>query len=178
MTTETENVKTNISPEMQAAVGSELGRRVSYPITDSDIRRWAIAIYYPEEPPRIFWDAEFAKDTPHGGIVAPEEFNPFAWMAAEPPGIRRSTGEHDPDSMEKSLGVQGPGLKFMLNGGMEVDYGVRMRPGDVITAVSRLYSYKERPGRLGLMLMSTTEDTWTNQKGELVKKARNVLIRY
>lgn len=178
MTTETENVKTHISPEMEAAVGSELGRRVSYPVTDSDIRRWAIAIYYPDEPPRIFWDAEYAATAPLGGIVAPEEFNPFAWMAADPKGIKRSTGEYDPDSMEKSLGVQGPGLKFMLNGGMEVDYGVRMRPGDVITAVSRLYSYKERPGRLGLMLMSTTEDTWTNQKGEMVKKARNVLIRY
>jgi hypothetical protein len=109
--------------------------------------------------------------------VAPEDFNPFAWMAAEPRGIHRG-GSVDADFLEKSLGIGGPGLKFMLNGGMEVDYGVRMRPGDVITAVSRLHSYKERPGRLGLMLMSVNEDTWTNQRGEVVKRSRSTLIRY
>ena len=50
----------------------------SYPISDSDIRRWSIAAYWPETPPREFWDAEFAKTTTAGGIVAPPDFNPFA----------------------------------------------------------------------------------------------------
>ena len=27
-----------------------------------------------------------------------------------------------------ALGLEGPRLKFQLNGGMEVEYGVRMRP--------------------------------------------------
>ena len=177
MTTETENVKSHITPEMEAAVGRELSRKVSFPIAESDIRKWAMAIYYPEEPPRLFWDAEYAATTPYGGIVAPEEFNPFAWMAADPKGLKKG-GDVDGDFLETSLGIKGPGLKFMLNGGMEVDYGVPMRPGDLITAVSRLHSYKERAGRLGLMLMSANEDTWTNQKGEVVKKSRSTLIRY
>jgi len=178
MTTETDAPKTNISPEMKAAVGREIGRKVSFPISESDIRRWAIAIYYPQEPPRLFWDAEYAKGTVHGGIVAPEEFNPFAWMTAN--GFERTstTGTVDGDYLESSLGIKGPGLKFMLNGSLETDYGVRMRPGDVITSVMRLHSYTEREGRLGLMLFGTTEDTWTNQKGELVKKSRNMVIRY
>ena len=178
MATETDAPKTHISPEMQAAIGRETGRKVSFPISDSDIRRWAIAIYYPEEPPRLFWDAEYARGTVHGGIVAPEEFNPFAWMSAD--GFQRTsaTGTVNADYLEASLGIKGPGVKFMLNGSLETDYGVRMRPGDVITSVSRLHSYTERTGRLGLMLFSTIEDTWTNQKGEVVKKARNMVIRY
>jgi hypothetical protein len=62
-------------------VGREIRSTTSFPITDSDIRRWAIAVYHPEPVPRLFWDAEYAAGTVHGGVVAPEDFNPFAWMA-------------------------------------------------------------------------------------------------
>ena len=61
---------------------------------------------------------------------------------------------------------------------MEVEYGVRMRPGDVITSVRRLAEYQEREGRLGLMLFTTTEDVWTNQDDQLVKTSRSAVIRY
>ena len=164
----------HISPEMTAAVGREFGRRVSFPISDSDIRKWAIAIYYPEDPPRLFWDGAYAATTIHGGIVAPEEFNPFAWMSADPPGIRHGGYL----GIEASLGVEPPDTAFILNGGLEVTYGVRMRPGDVITSVSTLTGYLERQGRLGLMLFSTQLDRWTNQDDELVKSTSMTLIRY
>jgi hypothetical protein len=167
-----------ITEEMLAAVGRETGRSVSYPVSVSDIRRWAIAVYYPEEPPRLFWDEDYAATTVHGGIVAPEDFNPFAWMAAEPPGLPPSVGGYDPDRTEKLLGVPPPGLPNLLNGGMEVEYGVRMRPGDVITSVSRLAGYKEREGRLGRMLFTSSESVWTNQHGELVKRNIGTVIRY
>ena len=54
--------------------------RWSPPIRDSDIRRWALAVYWPEAPPARYWDAAAAATTTAGGIVAPEEFNPFAWL--------------------------------------------------------------------------------------------------
>jgi hypothetical protein len=156
-----------ITDEMKAAVGRETGRRVSFPVSTSDIRRWAIAVYWPDPPPRLFWDEEYAKASPYGGIVAPEEFNAFAWMVAakdDPPVRDAFTDE--------------PDLKFRLNGGMEVEYGVRMRPGDVITSVGRLAEYREREGRLGLMLFTISEDTWTNQDDELIKRSRSTLISY
>jgi hypothetical protein len=168
--------KTVISDDMRKAIGGELGRSVSFPVTDSDIRRWAVAVYYPDAPPRMFWDAQHASGTSTSGIVAPEEFNPFAWMSSE--GPQQAGATNDPDMTEKTLGIEGPGLKFQLNGGMEVEYGVRMRPGDVITSVRRLAEYREREGRLGLMLFTTTEDVWTNQDGELVKTSRSTVIRY
>jgi hypothetical protein len=164
---------TNISPEMAAAAGTEISRRVSFPVTDSDIRRWALAVYWPEEPPARYLRGD-------GPLTAPEEFNPFAWAAAEvtthPAGVVST--QNDPDSTEKQIGVAGPGLTFMLNGGMEAEYGVPIRSGDVITGVNRLASYSERRGRLGLMLFTVTEDTWTNQYGALVKRGRTTLIRY
>jgi hypothetical protein len=168
----------NISDAMRSAIGSETGRSVSFPVSESDIRRWALAVYYPEQPPKEFIDAEVAAKSQYGGIVAPQEFNPFAWLAAESKGPDVVIDSNNPDRTELMLGVEGPGLKFMLNGGMEVEYGVPMRPGDVITSVSRLAEYREREGRLGLMLFSVGEDTWTNQDGEFVKRTRNTLIRY
>ncbi len=171
-----ETVTTNISAAMQAAVGRELGRQVSFPVSESDIRRWAIAVYYPEPPPRRFVDAAFAETTPAGGIVAPEEFNPFAWMVASSEG--GTGGGNDPGTTEKTLGIEPPDLHHMLNGGIEVEYGVPMRPGDVITGVNRLGGYRERPGRLGLMLFTTLENTWTNQRGELVRRTHGTVIRY
>jgi hypothetical protein len=165
--------QTNISPEMAAATGTEISRRTSFPVTDSDIRRWALAVYWPEEPPARYLRGD-------GPLTAPHEINPFAWAAAEltthPAGT--ASEQNDPDSTEKQIGVAGPGLKFMLNGGMEAQYGAPIRSGDVITSVNRLASYTERAGRLGLMLFSVTEDTWTNQEGALVKQARTTLIRY
>ena len=170
---------TLVSEAMQAAVGRELARAVSFPISVSDIRKWAIAVYYPDEPPRLFWDEAYAAKTVHGGIVAPEEFNPFAWMTSEPAGVPPSgAGRVDPDRTERLLGIDPPSLEFMLNGGIEVEYGVRMRPGDVITSVQTLAGYREREGRLGLMLFTTSHNVWTNQRGEVVKRSQGTVIRY
>jgi hypothetical protein len=171
--------RTHITPAMRDVVGLELRRGVSFPITDSDIRRWALAVYYPDPAPRLFWDAEYAAATSHGGIVAPEDFNPFAWMTQpDPDEAEKPRIATEFVSPEETLGLPAADTKSLINGGTEVDYGVRMRPGDVITSVSRLAGYREREGRLGLMLFTTSEDTWTNQRDETVKVSRSTLIRY
>ena len=171
--------RTHITPQMRDIIGLELRRSTSFPITDSDIRRWAIAVSYPEPAPRLFWDADYAAGTVHGGIVAPEEFNPFAWLTqteADAGVVARAAGGFV--GPEETLGLPAPATTAIINGGTEVEYGVRMRPGDVITSSTTLSEYKEREGRLGLMLFTTTKDTWTNQRGETVKTSRNTLIRY
>ncbi len=170
-----------ISDDMRALVGQEYGTvRTSVPISLSDIRKWAMAVYYPEVPPPLFWDEDYARATVHGGIVAPEEFNPFAWFTADGP-VKAPTfqGPIRDSGPEGAFGVASPETTFILNGGAEVTYGVRMRPGDVITAGrSKVVDYKERESRLGLMLLTRTETTWTNQNGEMVKVTRGSNIRY
>ena len=175
-----------ITDEMRSIVGLSIGGSISYPIADSDIRRWAMAVYYPDRPPRLFWDEEYARTTPHGGIVAPEEFNPFAWgpsqtFSVEPP---KPALEPNPalvavGATEHRYGVQPPELRRAVNGGLELEHTeVRMRPGDVITSRVSIADYSEREGRLGLMLLTTTESRWTNQRDELVRIERMTLIRY
>lgn len=161
-----------ISEEMRDCVGRDLDRRVSFPITSSDIRRWAVAIYYPELPPQRFWTAS-ADSTCAGTLVAPEDFNPFAWLVAEPAGPPPSL--RDP---EEVLGIDSPDAPVRLRGGMSVEYGVPMRAGDVITSVRRLGGYDERAGRRGRMLLTIIMDTWTNQRDELVKSFEFTFIRF
>lgn len=173
------HVDSNISPAMKAAVGQEMGRRTSHPVSVSDIRKWALAVYWPADPPALFTDPRYAAGTVHQGMVAPEEFNPFAWaVAAQSSAATEPIDSNDPDKTERTLGLAGPGLPFQMNGGLSVAYGERIRPGDVITSVTRLAGYAERDGSLGKMLFTTMEDLWTNQQGAEIKRTSITLIRY
>ena len=168
-----------ISEDMRAATGREFGTTLrSVPISVADIRRWALAIYYPEAPPRIFWDEDYAAS--RGGIVAPEEFNPFAWFTAEGPVLPGTfEGPVTGTGPEEALAIEAPATSFVMNGGVEMVHGARMRPGDVITAGRpKLLQYREAQTRLGLMLITTTETTWTNQTGEMVRITRGTGLRY
>jgi len=162
---------------MEALIGQEYDQKASHPITLSDIRRWALAVYWPAEPPPMFLDGSH-DSTRRDGPFAPEDFNPFAWTVAE--GVAGFGDAHDTDSrFEGKLGAKGPGLKRSVNGGLDVNYtGVKMRSGDVIRSVSRIVEYRERQGRLGQMLFTTIETTWTNQLDEVVKTQKMTVIRY
>jgi hypothetical protein len=174
-----------IRDDMRAILGQPFDRATSYPIAASDIRRWAIAVYYPKEPPRRFIDEGYAATTPAGGLVAPDEFNPFAWGAQEtnrrnaPDDIHVDPAIIATGASEHLLGIAPPDLRRVLNGGLDVSHtGVPMRAGDVITSTAAIVDYRESEGRLGQMLFTTTESRWTNQDDELVKTQRLTLIRY
>jgi hypothetical protein len=166
-----------ISDAMRSIVGQRYGEAESFPIARSDIRKWALAVYYPELPPRLFYDEEYARGTVYRGIVAPEDFNPFAWALAKP-GIGARRASYSTDYVENALGIEGPGLRTGLNAGSSVVYGVRMRPDDVIGSFSEVVEYAEKTGRMGRMLITVTRATWTNQRGELVRERRHTNIRY
>jgi acyl dehydratase len=158
-------VDTLISPAMQEAKGKWGEARVSPPIAASDIRKWAVATYWPDTPPPIYWDEDYAETTRWGGVIAPADFNPFAWP------VRRIAPQAQPQP------AGGQRLTGM-NGGQTDTYGAPMRPGDVVTSRSRLQDFNERQGRFGLMLYTFTETEWTNQKGAFVRRRIGTSIRY
>ncbi len=168
-----------ISDDMLDAVGRVIGgERRSFPISASDIRKWAHAVYYPEPPPSYYWNKADA-EAMFGGFVAPQEFNPFAWMLADGTKTDSSADRTAPVGPEAPLGVSPPATKDRLNGGVETEYTtVPIREGDVVVARTKLADYHEREGRLGLMLFTITEQEWTNDRGELIKVQRDTLIRY
>ena len=159
---------TYVTDEMRAAQGVWSEPRTAPPITETDIRRWAMATHYPETPPRIYWDTEYAATTRWGGIVAPPDFNPFAWPVERPKGGSPGLAGQRPDGRPLTG----------MNGGQTDTYGAPMRPGDVISARTRLVDWNEREGRLGHTLYVRSEIEWRNQKGDLVKTRMSIGIRY
>jgi hypothetical protein len=174
VTTTEPNDQTMVTAEMLERKGVWGSSRVSPPVSESDIRKWAIAVYWPETPPRIFWDAEYAAGTKWGTIIAPPDFNPFAWPIVEqrPERAERARPKADVDKPRSNVGRRG------MNGGQVDTYGTPMRPGDVITTRSRLRDWDERETRLGLTLFSYSETEWRNQDDALVKLRVATAIRY
>ena len=159
---------TLVTPEFAGQRDIWTEARTAPPIGLTEIRRWAIAVYWPEQPPRIFWDEDYARGTRHGGIVAPWDFNPFAWPLERPP-LPPGFG---------SMASDAAAGQRLLNGGYTDRFGAPMRPGDVIAEVSALVGWDERETSLGLTLFSHYEYRWTNQRHELVKRRTKTFIRY
>jgi hypothetical protein len=143
----------------------------SAPIRDSDIRRWALAVYWPELPPRRFWDAHAAEATTAGGIVAPEEFNPFAWPA--PRSTRTDEARTNVDRRPDPHRVRG-----RVNGGCRVTYGEPMRPGDRIRRRVRLQGWRVADSSRGPLLLADYEHEWRNDRGDLVRTAVYTLVHW
>jgi acyl dehydratase len=138
----------------------------SHPVGANDIRRWAIATWWPEPPPAEFGDEKVAERGPWRGMVAPRDFNPFAWTsqdASREPWLR-------------GMGTA-PGTR-VLNGGQRSRYFAPIRPGDAITSVASLANAYERRGKLGTMLFLVNETRWTNQQGRLVRVGNRTTIYY
>lgn len=132
-------------------------------VSVSDIRRWAIAVYWPHTPPRLYWDEEYAQTTRWGGVIAPAEFNPFAWPI-EPQRSRRALD-----------GQTSPRVR-RVNGGSRIRFGVPVRPGDRITARSQLVEWRAKRGRSGDLLFVDFRHQWRNQRGEDVRDAVHTLV--
>jgi N-terminal half of MaoC dehydratase len=161
-----------ITDEMRASLGAVVAEQLSFPISASDIRRWAIAVYYPALPPRHFWDEDFASRSRFRGIIAPNEFNPIGWMAKRPETTVWSRLENIP-------GIDPSAFRAVLQSEIRVSYSmVPMRPGDVIKKTSRISELFEREGRMGLQLYTTISDELTNQNEEWIKTLETVFVRY
>ena len=77
----------------------------------------------------------------------------------------------------KRSGVAEPATSFILNGGLELVHGARMRPGAITSGRTKLVEYRERETWLGLMLITITETTWTNQRDQMVRETPRTGLR-
>jgi acyl dehydratase len=155
----------HLDAETLGWLGRPLAPDTAWPVGENDIRRWAIATWYPEEAPAEFLDEAAAARGPWGGLVAPRDLNPFAWTRCTPP---------DTYPWMRGMGSE-PGRRG-LNGGQRNRYFAPIRPGDAITSVVTLVDAYEKQGRLGAMMFLVDEARWTNQRGELVRIGQRTTI--
>ena len=148
------------------AIGRTLPPVAAPPVGANDIARWAIATWWPERPPAVFTDAAVAADSAWGGLVAPRDLDPFAWMPDRPWAGDWLWG----------MGAE-PGRRI-LNGGQHNVYGEPVRPGDVISVTRRFVDVVERETKRGPMVFFTSEFRWENQDAAVVRVGEQTTIYY
>jgi acyl dehydratase len=131
------------------------------PCAKIDIRRWVMALDYPNP---LHWDEEFARKSKFGGIVAPQSICVALdyGQGAQPACVGRIPGSH------------------LLFGGDEWwFYGHRVRPGDKLVQERRFHDYKVTDTKFAGPTMFQRGDTiHRTQDGTLVAKERSTSIRY
>lgn len=147
-----------ISEEMRSWLGVESEPKV-LDVEKGHIRRFAEAV---GDPNPLWQDQAYALKSRHGNIIAPPTFLQDYGLG---------------NLMDNLLKVK-CSLPRLLNGGSETECYKPMMPGDVITARAKLADLYEKQGKTGKLLFMVTESTFTNQRGELVAKARYNFIRY
>lgn len=131
------------------------------PCSTSDIRRWVMAMDYPNP---LHWDEEFARDSRFGGLVAPQSIAVGLdyGHGAQPACVGHIPGSH------------------LIFGGEEWwFYGCPVRAGDKLFQERRFHDYKVVETKFaGPTMFSRGDTTHTNQHGTLVARERSTAIRY
>lgn len=106
------------------------------------------------------------------------------WYADNEPGAQSSDGLAVPPTFLVSL-FAGPRkadwknpYEGLLDAGTEWQFFEKVRVGDRITVAARITDMTDKQGRVGDMLMVTTEFRYTNQHGKLVATQRNTVAWY
>ncbi len=68
------------------------------------------------------------------------------------------------------------GYGRLLDGGIEYEFFYPIRAGDTLVASSIIKDIIGREGTTGKLVFVITETTYTNQRGDLVAKARGTMI--
>ncbi len=155
--------------EITKWIGKPTGTSV-FQVEREAIRRFADSVG--DDNP-LYWDEEYAKKSKYGSIIAPPGIMATPWYG----GRAKPWGKRE----EATGGGQGPnlakaGFGRVLDGGVEWDFFKPIKAGDTITAVSSIKDITVREGRTGKMAFIIRETTYTNQKGEVICKARGTSI--
>ncbi|MEV0767505.1 FAS1-like dehydratase domain-containing protein [Nocardia salmonicida] len=131
------------------------------PCSTSDIRRWVMAMDYPNP---VHWDHEFARASRFGGLVAPQSI-----------AVALDYGHGAAPACVGHI----PGSHLIFGGEEWWFYGCPVRPGDTLFQQRRFHDYKVADTKFaGPTMFSRGDTTHTNQHGVLVARERSTAIRY
>jgi acyl dehydratase len=137
------------------------GGQLREPCNVTDIRRWVMAMDYPNP---LHWDEDFARQTRFGGLVGPQSMCSSLdyGHGCQPACVGRIPGSH------------------LIFGGEEWWFYVsHVKPGDQLFQERRFHDYKVVDTKFaGPTMFSRGDTTHTNQHGMVVAKERTTAIRY
>ena len=165
--------KIHITSKIKAWIGREKTEGPIGPVTKKEILRFCLAV---DDQNPLFRHEELAEKGPYKGIIAPPLFHRSVHTKEEilkdiePSGLGKKMGLH----IEMPL----PGFSGAIAGGVDIEYGEPIRPGDYITVKERVVDIYEKYGKLGPMIFIVIDRTYLNQKGEIVVREKGITIRH
>jgi len=149
-----------INENLNKLLGVAIGPTI-FKIEEGAIQRYATAI---GDTNPMFNDVGYAKKSKYGGLICPPGF--FGWPVKE---------GFDPLAVPQML-LQAGAPERGLDGGIEYEFFEIIRAGDTLSATTSIINIQEKESKSGKMLITTIENTYINQDGELVMKSRSTLI--
>lgn len=155
--------ETLITPELKAMVGQEKDLPGIEAIDKTSIARYVHAI---SDLDPLYLDEEYARETEHGGVVAPPTFV-FDLIPAS-----AELGDDGRDLTRIKL----PGYR-LARAGNEYQFFRLVRPGDAVNRKRKIVDvYEKESKRVGTIIFVVYDTTYTNQEGELLGVNRETLM--
>ncbi len=151
-----------LTDEIKAMIGT-LSEPVIMEVGRVAIRRYADAVG--DDNP-LFHEVEDAKAAGYEDLICPPGF--WGW----PIKGRATIGGM---SIVGAVLVKA-GLFRILDGGVDQEFYIPIRAGDILTAYSKIADIREREGKTGKMVFTTVETTYLNQNGDTVAVNRATII--
>ena len=119
----------------------------------------------------LYWDEEYAKKSPYGGITAPPTL--IFELAF---GYDIGGDIDDEDGLYKGFKDWFHPLTDLQRAGNEYEIYQPLRPGDVVKFRRRIVDVTQKQTKRGNLLFITSEITYTNQKGELLGIDKETMV--
>ena len=153
----------------------------TFPIEAGHILMFARAV---GDDNRVYSDADYAKTTEAGGVIAPPTFVQSSAQFDPDYFLRPKVGQpwfgsgKNPTGIVRTGGGGGGGGGGGLHAEQHYEYHLPLLAGDVLTATTFPGKTWEKEGkRSGKLVFSESVTEYRNQKGELVVTARGVGVR-
>ena len=156
----------DLTPEMKAAIGAEVGPPATWEVTTQGIRTFARAVGYTNA---VYYDPAAARAKGHRDLLAPPGF--YGMPIYDPAGPANESNSSGADWEEI--------FPRRLNGGTEVIPEQDVYAGDILEARTRVRSLALRASRMGQMLVREAETVYTRTSdGVVVDRIVNTGLRY
>jgi len=157
-----------VPEEIKKLIGLSSGVRI-YEVEKGAIRRFAEAM---DDPNPLYQDEEYAGKSRYGSIIAPPGF--FGWPSKQARGSALAIDI--PPELISALEQEGYPKSSVLDGGMEWEFSLPVRAGDILTARTTIRNLRSRATRSGGVIFSFIETTFHNQTGALIATQQAMYI--
>lgn len=152
-----------------------------FPVEASHILMFARSI---GDDNQIYYDADFARKTEPGTIIAPPTFAQSSAQFDPDYFLRPKIGQpwfgsgKEPTGVKREASGGGGGGGGGLHAEQHFEYHRHLKPGDVLTATTKPgNTWEKESKRAGKLVFSESVTEYRDQKGELVITARSVGVR-